>query len=135
MNVPNFSLLASYRKPGLCQMCRKPCNMRCAAHVFGRGAGRVDAPINLIQLGMDALRDCSCHHNSHARGKPSREDFLEVVSAREGVPVALIIDTIHAVRACPRYSTFAKSSVWLREHFHRDAAEAAIAIIEGVYKL
>lgn len=134
MNVPNDTLLASYRKPGLCEYCRKPCSMRCAAHIFSKGAGRVDHPINLIQLGMDALRDCDCHSRSHHGRSPTRDDFLAIVAGREQTSAQRISDTIAAVRACPRKSTFEAASVWLREHFPRDVAEKAIEIIGVVYE-
>jgi hypothetical protein len=108
--------------------------MRCGAHIFSKGAGRVDAMLNLVQVGMDAVRDCDCHHRAHQGRSPSRADMLRIAAIREGVSALLIVETVQAVRACPRHSTFAASSVWLREHFPQDVAEAAISIVKGVYE-
>lgn len=135
MNVPDDTLIASYRKPGVCELCGKRCRMLCAAHIFSKGAGKVDHPWNLVAVGMDPVNGCcDCHLRSHNGPKPSREDFLRVVADREEVSPEHITETISAVRACPRKSTFEAASVWLREHFDRQVAESAIEIIRRVYE-
>lgn len=134
MNVPDDTLLASYRIPGHCELCGKFCVMLCAAHVFSRGAGRVDHPWNLVKAGMDPLRDCKCHHNSHATGKPSREEFLRVVADREEVSPEHITETISAVRSCPRKSTLTAAWLWLFDNFERQVAESAFAICKKNYE-
>lgn len=136
MNIPNDKLLASYRTSGNCEHCGKFCSMRVAAHVFSKSAGRIDHPLNLVHLGMNPVTDCVCHANSHSTPSPSRMDFLRIVSKREGVPVQLIVDSIAAVRACPRYSTATKSWLWLLEKFPREVAEGAFKIIKdsGIYE-
>lgn len=136
MNIPNDALLATYRKPGLCEVCRKPCRMRCAAHIFSKGAGRVDHPWNLVQVGMDTLRDCKCHHNSHANNSPSRLDLLRIVERREGVAIAFIQAVIPAIRACPRLGSIGNVATWLTKAFREEVAVAALGIIResGIYK-
>lgn len=134
MNVPNPDYLKSLRIPGLCEHCRRPCRMRCGAHIFSVGAGRVDHPINIVQVGMDAVHDCDCHHRSHSGRSPSREDFLRIASKREGVSVNHITETVSAVRACPRLPTLAKSSHWLTTNFDADVAASAIEIIKTNYR-
>ena len=54
------------------------CQMLCAHHIWGKGAGRVDIPCNLIALGMDAVRDCNCHSMHHSGEVPTRDCFLAV---------------------------------------------------------
>lgn len=133
MNVPNDRLLAEFRTPGNCELCGKFCSMCVAAHIFSRGAGRVDALINLVRVGMSAVAHCPCHHDSHSTQKQPRSKLLSVAAAREGVTVEFIESVIPAVRACPRWSTFERTSLWLREHFPREVAEAAMKICRGNY--
>lgn len=136
MNVPNPKLLKSLHKPGLCDYCRKPCTMRCGAHVFSVGSGRVDCMWNLIQTAMSPWHGCNCHGESHAGRSPSRQDFLRIVSKREGVPVDLIIETIAAIRACPWQISIGNVSTWLTKAFREEVAVAALGIIResGIYR-
>ncbi len=134
MNVPDDTLLASMRTPGACDYCGKECPNRAAHHIFTRGAGQVDWAPNLIALGWDAP-GCVCHVGFHYSGKPSMVQLLANSAARHGMTPDLIESTIHAIRACPRSSTFAKASGWLREHFPREVAESAIGVIRKVYEV
>lgn len=134
MNVPNDRLLAEFRTPGNCELCGSFCSMCAAAHIFSKGAGRVDARINLVRVGLSAVADCRCHHDSHANQNQPRSKLLAVAAKREGVAIEHIEAVIPAVRACPRLNTFAAASVWLRGHFPRDVAEAAMEICKENYK-
>jgi hypothetical protein len=84
MKVVNPSLIASYRTPGPCRYCGKVVRMRCAAHIFSRGAGQVDIPCNLVSLGMDAVTDCDCHARSHGGNEPTTDELLAVSAADHG---------------------------------------------------
>lgn len=81
MIVKDDALLASYRRRGKCEWCGKTVNL-IAAHAFSRGSGRIDLPWNLVSLGADAVRDCTCHHDSHYQGWPGTDELLTVIASR-----------------------------------------------------
>ncbi len=56
----------------------------------------MDIRVNLCSLCR------KCHHDSHAEGIPSREDMLNIASAREGVPIDKIQDAIWLIRRLPK---------------------------------
>lgn len=133
MNVINTDLLKSLRLPGLCEMCRKVCKMRCGHHIFAKGAGQVDHLWNLVKVGMNP-RDCNCHHNLHFNGTPSRHRCLEIVSKREGVPLEFIDQVIPAVIACPsRMLSHEAATAWLVKAFPEDVALKASEIIRRAF--
>jgi len=134
MEVKDKDLTDSMRLPGLCNICRKPCKMRCGHHVRTVGECRIDHPWNLVQLGMNP-RDCLCHHNFHATGKPTRHDFLCAVSKREGVPLEFIVDVMNAVIACPpRMLSHEAATAWLVKAFPADVALKAAEIVKPMFK-
>lgn len=134
MNVLDPDLLKSYRLPGLCECCGKVCKMRCGHHVFSKGAGQVDHQWNLVKVAMSPQDGCTCHHDHHLKGKPSRAEMLQIVSNREGVPVDVIDSVIPAVIACPRWNTLEMSAGWLNAHFPIEVASKAIEIIRRNYE-
>lgn len=135
MNVLNPDLLKSLRLPGLCEMCRKPCKMRCGHHVFSKGAGQVDHMLNLVSVAMNPVDGCNCHGSYHTTGKPSKMRFLEVISDREGVPIDVILEVIPAVRACPSmFLTFEPASAWLHKNFREPIAAQAADIIRRKFE-
>jgi hypothetical protein len=85
MRIVNPDVLRLFRGPGECDFCERPCLVREAAHVFGKGWGGSDVEWNLVALG-DAW-SCACHRKSHDGHRPTRADLLEVVSVRLGVSV------------------------------------------------
>ena len=92
LKVINKTLLATFRVAGKCEACGKWCNERDPHHVFSKGAGRVDARLNLIAL-------CRlCHNGFHASGKPSRAELLVIVGKREGKTPEDIEDFVYRVR-------------------------------------
>jgi hypothetical protein len=134
MNVIDKDLLKSLRLPGLCAICRKPCKMRCGHHVRTKGECQVDHMFNLVQLGMNP-RDCLCHHNFHAMGRPSRQDFLRAVSTREGVPLEFIVEVMNAVIKCPpRMLSHEAATAWLVKAFPEDVALKAAEIVKPMFK-
>ncbi len=133
MNVINPDLLKSFRLPGLCQACGRICKMRCGHHCFSKGAGQVDHPFNLVAVGMN-ISDCKCHHDHHYSGRPSRHDFLRVVSKREGVPLEFIDSVIPAVIAVPPRLSRTQSADWLLSKFPLEVAEKAIEITQIMYR-
>jgi hypothetical protein len=105
VKIINDALLASYRTSGPCRWCGRHVRMRCAAHIFSRGAGRVDIPSNLVALGMDALRDCDCHHRSHQGERPIFEDLLAVSAADNDCLQGSISDLVYLVRRLDKSTT------------------------------
>lgn len=134
MEVKNKDLIKSLRIAGLCDICRKPCNMRCGHHVRTAGECRVDHMFNIVRLGMNP-RDCPCHGGFHYNGNPSRQQFLRAVSKREGVPLEFIVETMNAVIACPpRMSSWEAARLWLALHFPEDVAVKAAEIVKPMFK-
>ncbi len=135
MKVENPDLIKAFRLPGLCEVCRKLCKMRCGHHVRTKGECRVDHPFNLVRLGMN-LSDCLCHHTFHTTGKPDRHEFLRAVSKREGVPLAFIVDVMNAVIACPsRMLSHEVADAWLMSHFPEEVATKASEIVKPMFQL
>lgn len=94
MKIKNEPLLASFRCPGLCEVCGRPCSVREPHHIFARGmggGGQLDIPINLCAVGQ--AFQCSCHRRHHDGNLP-RSVFIEAVAVREGMPVCTIDDTL-----------------------------------------
>lgn len=78
MRIEDDRLLAQFRLPGRCEWCWVLCPKgRDPAHVFSRGAGRLDVRINLASLCR------KCHRQSHAGCRPNRQDLLAIVGRRE----------------------------------------------------
>ena len=100
-----FSLCVRERAAWKCEYCGKHVPMRCGCHVFSRGAGRLDHPLNLVALGLNPFTDCPCHQDSHSKGIPSQMDLLTVVAAREGALQDDIHKAIYIVRALPKSAT------------------------------
>lgn len=101
MKLVNPKALVPFRGPGLCQNCGKSCMTREAAHVFSKGAGRIDHRLNLIALG--GAFACGCHHRHHQGREPRTDDLLQKVSERESVPVEVIRSWVAAVRREPKH--------------------------------
>lgn len=94
MRLVNKALLKEFSKPGLCECCGCPCpDGRDPAHIFSRGAGRVDIRENLVSLKRE------CHVRSHTSGKPSHEMLLKIAAKREGTRPSLITEMVQRIRA------------------------------------
>lgn len=102
MRIENPKLLEAWRVHDRCESCglRVFC---CAAHIFSRGAGQIDHPINLVRLGANPLDGCVCHTNNHNGGKyPNREDLLRIAAKRERTTPGAITEVIHLIRRLPK---------------------------------
>jgi hypothetical protein len=97
MQLADEPVLDSFRKRCWCEWCRRDVHTGTdPAHVYSRGAGRVDHPLNLVAL-------CRrCHTASHLGQRPTRDDLLEIVSRREGVSRDAVVAFVHAVRRAAR---------------------------------
>lgn len=84
MIIKNDKLLDTFRGPGFCELCKKPCPVRTPHHVYERGIGgarRLDVSLNLLALGPVYV--CKCHDKYHSHDI-SRAKCLEAVARREG---------------------------------------------------
>lgn len=129
MNVPDPDTLASFRRGGRCELCGQPCMMLCGAHIWSKGAGRVDLPFNLVAVGMNPLVDCDCHVQSHCGILIPRERFLVVAAARERTTPRAITAVVHMLRRLPKNPRQAEIGYELNEleGESRRLAEKAIA--------
>ncbi len=100
MRLVDTELLKTYRGPGLCGYCGRPCLRRDCAHVRAKGSGRVEHRLNLLGLGL--AFDCGCHTRHHDGNRPTQADLVQKVSQREGVPVAVIGAFVDACRREPQ---------------------------------
>ncbi len=55
-------------------------------------------PINLVAVGHTRTYQCQCHARIHS-GEIKRDELLQIVSGRENMSVAAIIEEIHRLRA------------------------------------
>ena len=93
MKIINESLLQVFREKTRCEHCRKQCRQGCdPAHIFSRGAGRVDIHENLVSLCR------SCHTSSHAGGSPTKAEMLAIAAKREKTTAEKIIDLVNSIR-------------------------------------
>ena len=106
MKIKRPAILSSFPSPGLCESCGVPCSSRERHHIFSRGAGGPDLPINIIMLGDAFTGHCACHIKFHGNGlKRFRLQFLDVVAKREQTTVEAIVDVICLVRRLPKDAT------------------------------
>lgn len=80
MKLVNEDLLDTFRKAPRCEYCLAP-NIHGLdpAHIYSRGAGRVDIPENLVAL-------CRrCHSAQGARNGPSIKDLELLAALRLGI--------------------------------------------------
>lgn len=105
MRIVNQPLIESFRTPGSCRWCQNPVRMRCAAHIFSKGAGRVDIRCNLVQLGMDPVTDCSCHHDSHMGLAPTFDDLLRLSAEDHKCRPEDIHQVVYFIRRLPKETT------------------------------
>jgi len=85
------------RRRPCCEWCGHRCpNGTHPHHLFTRGAGRIDAPWNLVSL-------CAFHHRSHHDGnEPLKADLLAIVAQREKMLQEDVELAVWCVRRLPR---------------------------------
>ncbi len=91
--------LAKHRGPGRCLLCGTWSPQREAHHVFSRGAGRLDVPINLCSLG--GAWSCMCHCNTQCYTIP-RKAVVEAVAFREGLDAEFVAQRVPWLRRQPK---------------------------------
>ncbi len=92
-------VLASFRGPGKCLLCGTFSPQRECHHVFSRGAGRLDVPINLAALG--GAWSCQCHTRAQ-RYVITRTKVVEAVAYREGLDYSFVMDRVPWLRRQPK---------------------------------
>lgn len=90
--------LAQCRSRRRCEVCGKG-GRQAACHIFTVGSGRVDAPWNLVAMGLDPFRDCDCHHRHHEGKRPTRADLLAIAARREKTTADAITEAVGYIRA------------------------------------
>ena len=97
MRVVDKALLAVFRASQRCEWCGKATPEGChPAHIFSRGAGRVDIRANLVSLCW------KCHCLSHAGHRPIRCDLLAIAAAREKTTQDRIERVVYKIRRAPK---------------------------------
>ncbi len=92
-------VLASFRGPGKCALCGTWSPQRECHHVFSRGAGRLDVPLNLCSLG--GAWSCLCHAQAQ-RYVITRAKVVEAVAFREGLDAAFVAQRVPWLRRQPK---------------------------------
>lgn len=92
MRIINKPLLRRFAEVYRCEYCGCRTPGADPAHIFGRGAGRVDIPANIVSLCRQ------CHTSSHAGGYPTFDDLLLIAAKREGVTPEWIVDEVYRIR-------------------------------------
>lgn len=85
MKIANKKLWAEFQKPGLCELCKKPCMLREPHHYFSR-TPEITVRIGLISVGSTLRFECDCHAKCHS-GRITRNELLAHVAAREKLRV------------------------------------------------
>jgi len=103
MRIVDNELLAEFRAAPRCEYCQCPTPDGCdPAHVFSRGAGRLDIRLNIVSLCWRCHR-VNNHNATSVNGlRPNRDDLLLIVALREGLRVEDIVDEIYRLRKLPK---------------------------------
>lgn len=91
MRVKNEKLLGTYRQPGPCEICGKPCSRREPFHISACGTSshkQIDAPCNLLAVGSSLNFCCPCHTRYHAEHVPTRLEAQQIAADREGMDIS-----------------------------------------------
>lgn len=91
MRVIDRDLLKRFAQAPRCEFCHRAGPVD-GAHIYSRGAGRVDIAENLCSL-------CRCCHSlSHNGQEPTREQLLEIAAKREGTTAEKITEKVNGLR-------------------------------------
>jgi hypothetical protein len=107
VRVKSEEVLERFRGPGRCELCGRPCRVREVHHIRSRGAHGADHRWNCLSVCPTGSGGCDAHHRIHFGGltqrgrRMTRIDLFEIVSRREGVPVADIIAELNRLRDLP----------------------------------
>lgn len=101
MRIVNPNLIASYRVPGKCRFCGKPCKLLCGHHLWSKGSGGPDIPANLVSVGFDPFGGCSCHVSHHAGNEPTFEQLLAISAVDHDCLAGDLESLIHLIQRLP----------------------------------
>ncbi len=93
------AVLRLYRGPGKCAICGTFSPQRECHHVWSRGAGRLDIPINVCSLG--GAWSCMCHSRSQCYTIP-RQNVVQAVAFREGLDAEFVAQRVPWLRRQPK---------------------------------
>ncbi len=99
MRYVDEAVLRLYRGPGRCALCGTFSPQREAHHVFSRGAGRLDIPINLVSLG--GAWSCQCHTFAQ-QYITARARVVEAAAFREGLDYPFVAERVPWLRRQPK---------------------------------
>lgn len=97
VRVINDKLLREFRMMGVCAWCNRRFPEVDPAHIYSRGAGRVDIRCNIVNL----CRKCHTTSGTANEGNgqhPNRQDLLEISAKREGMTPDEITETVFRIR-------------------------------------
>lgn len=125
------STLDQFRGPGRCEVCGKRCRIREAAHIFSRGSGQLDIPINLVSCGRTEAFECDCHLANHAKTNGqtvSRERLLRIAAVREATTPQAIADVVYWLRRLNKDASAAKIELALTDLDHEARTLARLTL-------
>jgi hypothetical protein len=107
LRIQHKPTLDLFRGPGRCEGCGKSCQNTEPHHRITRGAGGSDIKINLIRVGATLpFPICPCH-DVMQRYVTTKNQQLELIAAREGLPVndlEAVLSWIHRLEPRPTLS-------------------------------
>ena len=118
MRIEHEDLMDVFRFKTRCECCGVSVAGCDPAHIYSRGAGRVDIASNFVGLAN------LCHTKSHAGHQPNRKRLLEIAAKREGTTPQAITDTVQFIRRIPKGSN-EKTILFLMEELDADAKKLA----------
>ena len=95
MRLVDEAALAECRARERCEWCGHK-GKTDAAHIFSKGAGRVDIACNLVSLCR------ACHSLSHAGAEPNMDQLITLASRREGVRYEYVVNEVYRIRRLPK---------------------------------
>jgi hypothetical protein len=123
-------ILARFRGAGCCHVCGRYCSFRDACHVFGKGAGRVDAMFNLYSAGSHVQFACTCHRQHHNEGAVKwLPKLLEIVARREKTVPEAIEPAVYFFRWLPKRAT-QEAIEWRLEQLSAESRRLVLPYLE-----
>lgn len=92
MKVIDKPMLLEFRLMRQCAWCRAKVQECDPAHIFSRGAGRVDIRENVVNLCF------RCHRSSHDGNGPTRDELLAIAAQRERTSAEAIWERVMRLR-------------------------------------
>ncbi len=100
MIIINLPLMREFCAFHNCEYCGRKMKHGCdPAHIFSRGAGRVDWSGNLVALCR------GCHHASHMGKAPKKWRLMILASRRTGIDIHELQEALWFIRRLPKETT------------------------------